>query len=131
IQVMGARLLRGRFFSDQDGPDSSLVAIVDETMARRYWPREDPIGKRFKGFDRRGHDDAWLTVIGVVQDMRRHGLERQPAAHIFEWHKQSGNATPDLVVRTTGDPKALAATLRNVIRGLDATAILSPVTTEI
>jgi len=129
IQAMGGRLVRGRFFSDRDGPDSPLVAIIDETMARRYWPDEDPIGKRFKGFDRRGHDDDWLTVIGVVGDMRRHGLEQRLAAHIYEWYKQSGNATKDLVVRTTGDPKALAATLRNVIRGLDETAILSYVTT--
>ncbi|MBV9035718.1 MAG: FtsX-like permease family protein [Acidobacteriaceae bacterium] len=99
-------------------------------MARRYWPGENPIGKRFKGFDARGRNDEWLTVIGVVPDMRRHGLERQPAAHVYQWYKQARSiATPDLVVRTAKDPKALAPTLRNVIRSLNGSAILSAVTT--
>ncbi len=129
FQAMGSRLLRGRFFSEQDTTDSPLVAIVDETMARRYWPREDPIGKRIKGFDKRGHNDDWSAVIGVVEDMRRHGREQRLAAHVYEWYEQSGDATRDLVVRTADDPKAFAGTLRSVVRGLDQTAILSPVTT--
>ena len=129
FQAMGARLLRGRVFTEQDGADSPLVVIVDESMARRFWPREDPIGKRLKGFDKRGHNDEWATVIGVVEDTRRHGRDQRPAAHIYEWYKQSGRATRDLVVRTAGDPKALAATLRNVVRNVDPSAILSPVTT--
>jgi predicted permease len=129
LQAMGAPLLRGRYFSEQDGPDSPLVALVDERMAQRYWPDEDPIGKRFKGQDPRGRNDAWLTVIGLVQNMRRNGLERQPLPHIFEWYKQSGRVPPDLIVRTAGDPRIVAATLRSIVRGLDQDAILSPVTT--
>jgi predicted permease len=129
FQAMGARLLRGRLFTEQDGVDSPLVVVVDESMARRFWPREDPIGKRLKGFDKRGHNDEWATVIGVVEDTRRHGRDQTPAAHIYEWYKQSGHATRDLVVRTAGDPKALAGTLRNVVRNLDPSAILSQVTT--
>ena len=129
IQAMSARLLRGRLFTEQDGPGSPLVAVIDESMARRYWPGEDPIGKRIKGFDKRGKNDDWVTVIGVVEDMRRHGREQKLASHVYEWYKQSGDATPDLVVRTQGDPTAFAATLRNVVRNLDRTAILSPVTT--
>jgi putative ABC transport system permease protein len=130
MQAMGARLIRGRFFSERDNVDSPLVAMIDETMARRYWPGEDPVGKRFKGFDQRGHNDEWSTVVGVVADMRRHGREQQPAAHIYQWYRQSvDQGTKDLVVRTARDPKALAGMLRNVVRGLDRTAILSPVTT--
>ncbi len=129
FQAMGAPLLTGRYFSEQDVNGSPLAAIVDESMARRYWPGESPIGKRFKGQDPRGRNDDWLTVIGVVRDMRRHGLERSPTPHIFEWYKQAtlGDTTPDLVVRTQGEP--LAATLRSTVRELDHTAILSPVTT--
>ena len=132
---MGASLLRGRSFSDQDGPDSPLVAVIDENMARRYWPNEDPVGKRFKGQDPRGHNDDWITVIGVVRNMRRNGLERQSVPHIFQWYKQDtsagirGLAPPDLVVRTTGDSRAVGASLRAVVRSLDRTAILSSVTT--
>jgi putative ABC transport system permease protein len=129
FQAMGARLLTGRFFSTNDGSNSPLVAIVDVTMARRYWPSENPVGKRFKGFDARGHNDEWLTVIGVVEDMHRHGLERQPAAHTYEWYKQNRGGAPDLVVRTAGDPKAVASTLRNVVRSLDESAILSSTAT--
>jgi putative ABC transport system permease protein len=129
IQAMGASLLRGRFFSDEDGPNSPLVALIDESTARRYWPNTDPIGRRFRGQDARGHNDDWLTVIGVVRDMRRHGLERQPTPHIFEWQKQSGGTTPDLVVRTTGEPAKLAVAVRKAVRSLDRTAILSNVTT--
>jgi putative ABC transport system permease protein len=129
LQAMGTPLLRGRYFSEQDGADSPLVALVDEHMAQRYWPGEDPLGKRFKGQDSRGHNDDWLTVIGVVQDMRRNGLERQPVPHVFEWYKQSGSVPRDLVVRTAGDPRMVASTLRSMVRGLDQDAILSSVTT--
>jgi len=129
LQAMGAPLLRGRFFSDEDGPNSPLVAIINESMARRYWPDEDAVGKRFKGQDPRGRNDDWLTVIGVVGNMRSHGLERQPTPYVFEWYKQSGAIPSDLVARTTGDPAKFATTLRNAVRSLDQTAILSKVTT--
>jgi putative ABC transport system permease protein len=129
LQAMGASLLRGRFFSDEDGPDSPLVALINESMAHRYWPNEDPIGKRFKGQDKRGRNDDWLTVIGVVGDMRSHGLERQPTPYVFEWSRQSGEIPSDLVIRTTGDPARIAMTLRGAVRSLDQTAILSKITT--
>src|SRR5262249_37789408 len=129
LQAMGAPLLRGRFFSEEDGPNSPLVAIINESMARRYWPDEDAIGKRFKGQDPRGRNDDWLTVIGVGGNMRSHGLERQPTPYVFEWYKQSGAIPSDLVARTTGDPAKFATTLRNAVRSLDQTAILSKVTT--
>ena len=129
LYAMGALLLRGRYFSQQDTADSPIVALIDENMARRYWPGEDPIGKRFKGQDPRGRNDDWITVIGVVGNMRRNGLEREPVPHVFEWYKQSGSTPRDLVVRTTGDPRMAAATLRSLVRSLDPVAILSPVTT--
>jgi predicted permease len=129
FQAMGSRLLRGKMFTEQAGPESPLVAIVDQSMAKRYWPQEDPIGKRIKGFDHRGKNDDWVTIIGVVEDMRRHGREQKIASHVYEWYRQSGDATADLIVRTQGDPKALAATLRSVVRSLDRTAILSSVVT--
>ncbi len=104
FQAMGTRLLNGRFFSDRDTANSALVAIINENMARRYWPGENPVGRRFKGFDKRGSNDDWLTVIGVVQNMRTNGLERQAPGEIYEWYRQSRQSTPDLVVRTSGDP---------------------------
>lgn len=129
MQAMGAQLLRGRFFSEQDGPYSPLVAIINESMARRYWPDQDAIGKRFKGQDPRGRNDDWLTVIGVIRDLRSHGLERQTTPYVFQWYRQSGAIPSDLVVRTTGAPAKLSATLRSAVRSLDQTAILSRATT--
>ncbi|MDX6462681.1 MAG: putative transport system permease protein [Acidobacteriaceae bacterium] len=128
FQTIGAQLLRGRYFLDQDGPQSPLVAIIDESAAHRYWPGENAVGKRFKGQDRRGRNDDWLTVIGVVRDIRTHGLERQPTAHIYEWYRQSGNATPDLVARASGDTAAIAATIRRAIRKAAPAVILSNIT---
>ncbi len=127
--AMGIPLLRGRHFSDQDAPNSPLVAIIDENMARRYWPGENPIGQRIKGQDRRGSNDDWVTVIGVVGNVRNHGLDKQSTPHVYEWYEQSGELTPDLIVRTTAATDGFAATLRAAVRGVDQTAILSPVNT--
>src|SRR5262249_27895365 len=66
FQAMGMPLLEGRYFSQQDGPNSPLVAIIDQSMARRYWPGENPLGNRIKGQDPRGPNDDWVTIIGVV-----------------------------------------------------------------
>lgn len=131
FQAMGVPLLKGRYFTPQDGPQSPLVAIVDENMARRYWPGQDPIGKRFKGQDPRGHNDEWISVIGVVRDMRRGGLERNPTPHVFEPYGQAldGDRTGDLLVRTIRDPRPVASALRESVRALSNTAILSSVTT--
>ncbi len=131
FQAMGTPLLRGRYFTLADGPHSSLVAIIDESMVKRYWPKEDPIGKHFKGQDSRGQNDDWLTVVGVVGDMRRSGLEKSPIPHVFMPSRQNldGDRTGFLIVRTKGDPRVLAGELRSSVRGLSNTAILSGVTT--
>ena len=131
FKSVGTDLLRGRYFTSGDGPRSSLVAIIDESMARRYWPGENPIGKRFKGQDARGQNDDWLTVVGVVRDMRLGGLEKSPIPHVFEPSTQAidGDRTEHVVVRTHGDPAVLSADLRSTIRSLSGTAIISGVST--
>lgn len=130
FQAIGAPLLKGRYFSDQDTAESPRVVIIDESMARRYWPSENPVGAHIKGQDRRGRNDEWLTIIGVVSDMRRRGLENAPTPHVYEWYRQSGIAgTENLVVRAAGDPPALAANLRATVRAEDSSAILSEVNT--
>jgi putative ABC transport system permease protein len=123
--AIGAQLIRGRYFNDSDSARAPLVALIDQSMARRYWPGENPVGKRFKGQDRRGQNDDWLTVVGVVRDIRTHGLERPATSHVYEWYRQSGNPTADIVVRTIGDPATMAASLRAVVRDVAPRAILS------
>jgi putative ABC transport system permease protein len=118
FQAIGCRLIRGRVFSDQDRSDSPPVAVVNEAMARRFWPGEDPIGKRFRAADSE-RDGPWTTVVGVVADMRRQGLERQPIAQVFWPHTQRPVSSMDVVVRTTVDPAGLASASREQIRAID------------
>jgi len=129
FRAMAIPLLQGRYFTSQDGPESPPVAIINRTLAKRYWPGEDPIGKRLKGFDPRGHNDEWVAVVGLVGDMRSHGLERLPMAEIYEVQAQRGEATPNLIVRTSVDPMQLAPTIRSTLRSLDKSVILSGITT--
>jgi len=134
--AMGTTLLEGRLFTNSDGPDSPLVGVIDESMARRYWANQDPIGAHIKGGDQRGHNDEWMTIIGVVRDMRRNGMEHQPTGHVFTWYRQNlmygvpESVWPgDVVVRTTQDPLVLESSIRASIRNLSDRAILSPITT--
>jgi predicted permease len=135
FQAIGTALLKGRYFSDQDTAGSPLVVIIDESMARRYWPNQDPVGVHIKGQDPRGndprgHNDEWLTIIGVVRDMHRGGMENASTPHVYEWYRQAGVAgTENLVVRAAGDPHTLAASLRASVRTEDPSAILSAVNT--
>ena len=129
FRAMGTTVLQGRLFTARDGLDAPLVAVIDESLAARYWPGEDPIGRRFKGQDPRGAHDEWLTVIGVVEDMRRQGRERTPAPHVFEWQLQSRRETPDLVIRTSGDPAALGSVVRAAVRAEEPAAIIASIST--
>jgi putative ABC transport system permease protein len=126
FEAMGAQLLRGRLFNENDGPGSPPVAVIDESTARRYWPGEDPIGRRFKGQDARGRNDEWVTVIGMVKNMRRQGVDREPTAHVYEWYLQASNLSRDVVVRTA---TPLGKEIRAIARSLDPTVILSGVKT--
>jgi putative ABC transport system permease protein len=100
------------------------VVIINETMARRYWPGIDPIGKGIKGFDARGHNDDWVRVIGVVKDMHTSGLERSPIAQIYETQAQALEDTENLVVYT----EASVSDLRDATDSLDRSAVLTDVT---
>ncbi len=129
FQSMGIRLLSGRYFNNLDQPTSPPVAIVNETLARRFWPGENPVGKRIKGFDPRGQHDDWVTIVGMVRDTRSTGIENRPISQIYEVQEQRGDTTPNFVIRTDGDPIKLATPVRSVIRSLSKTAILSDVVT--
>ena len=107
FRALGTPLLRGRFFSIGDGPDAPRVAIINDAMARRSWPGHDPVGRRFK-LGPRDSDGPWYTVVGVVGDMRRQGLEREPLPQMFESLAQNppperGPFHTNLVGRPAGD----------------------------
>jgi putative ABC transport system permease protein len=124
FSALGVPLIRGRLFDERDGPDSPRTALINEAMAHKHWPGEDPIGKRFH-FGQVSNDDApWLTVVGVVGDARQMGLDTAPEAEFYMSADQTDGAPPffwpkHLVVRTQGDPMALAADVRDAVWAVD------------
>lgn len=120
FETMQVPFLKGRYFNDQDRPDSIPVVIINETMARRFWPGEDVIGKRFKLGPAQSRN-PWLTVVGVAGDMRRQSLEQNPIAQIFLPQAQNPSRNMNLLVRTTSDPADFAPAIRNEIRAIDTT----------
>ncbi len=129
FQAMGIPLVAGRFFNERDIPSSPPVAIVNETLVRRYWPGQNALGKRLKGFDPRGRHDDWLTVVGVVKDTRSGGIEKAPFSQIYEVQAQSGDQLNNLVVRTTGDPSGIASLIRAELRHVNSSAMTVQVST--
>ena len=130
FRAMSIPLIRGRSFNDHDRPDSPPVVIVNQSLARRYWPGEDPIGKQIKGFDPRGLHDDWLTVIGVVKDTRSGGLERAPFSQIYELQSQrSIEQLGSLVIRSAADPARLSAAVRMLIHRINGDVTVSAITT--
>ncbi|MGC2830979.1 MAG: ABC transporter permease [Candidatus Acidiferrum sp.] len=117
FRTMGIPLLRGRVFTEADaGENASSVIIISETMAQRYWPNEDPIGKRLK-FDDPNFKSPWFTIVGVVGDVRQEGLE-QPAG-LMSYVPSDGEWGDDLVLRSKNDPRMLIAAVREQVRSID------------
>ena len=121
--TVGTPLIRGRFFSIGDGPDAPPVAIVNEAMARRWWQGHDPVGRRIK-LGPRDADGRWYTVVGVVGDMRRQGLEREALPQLFvSLAQNSPPSNVTLFIRTSSDdPLAIAGALRAAARRADPNA---------
>jgi putative ABC transport system permease protein len=117
FRVLRVPLLRGRFFSDRDRADTPLVAIINETTAKTHWPNEDPLGKRFT-FGTPDDDAQWLTVVGIVADTRRAGVDQPVRTESYQPYTQ-GPRSMTLLVRTAGEPTAIAPALRQVVRELD------------
>jgi predicted permease len=117
FQTAGIPLKRGRCLSDRDRSDSLPVAVINEQMARLYWPNEDPVGKRFR-FPSRS-SKPWVTVVGVSGNMRRQGIEKQAIPQVFRPDAQQPEDMMELIVRTAGNPDPIAATVRNEIQSLD------------
>jgi putative ABC transport system permease protein len=129
FRTVGTPLLRGRFFSADDRPDSPPVAIVNEAMAARLWAGGEPLGKRFK-FGPADADNPWFTVVGVIADMRRQGLEVEPIPQVFESMAQNPSRLATLLVRTrSDDPLTAVAGVQAAVRRVDKSVPLYGVTT--
>jgi len=122
LETLGVRLLRGRLIDETDLANGPLVALVDEEMARRYWPNEDPIGKRIRFLMT---DGPWGTVVGVVENAKFYGLQNNYPMyyHSYEqmvsWTEGFGARTMSLMVRTSGDPLSVANPIREIVGATD------------
>jgi predicted permease len=128
FRAVGAPLLRGRLFDEGDRSGTIPVAIINETMARRLWPGEDPVGRRFK-FGPPESRQPWLTVVGLARDMRRQRLERDPIAQVFVPVAQDPQRGMELVIKSAANPLALADAVRHEVHAMDKTAFVSGFTT--
>lgn len=121
LQTMGIPLRGGRFFEPADGAGAPRVAIVNETMARQYWPGVSALGKRFKIGDVGGPEaHPWITIVGVVGDVRQMGLDAPVKAEMYLPYSQINDqpwfAPRDLAVRTAGEPMSVVAAVKQAIR---------------
>jgi len=116
FRTMRIPLLGGRDVAETDTPEAPLVAVINETMAHRFWPHQDAVGKRFK---QNYPDSKWITVIGVVGDVREFGLAEPAIPEAYYPESQSTSSELVLVVRTASDPQAQVAAIRNAVHGLD------------
>lgn len=133
FSAMGIRLLKGRQFDDRDNERSPAVSVISEAMARRFWPGQDPIGKRFTPGNGDSPDD-WIEVIGVVNDVRQFELTAEPRPQMYLSHDQLGEpfgvfAPRFLVVHTEVAPLSLASMVRDSVWAVDKDQPVSAIST--
>ncbi|MGH9711693.1 MAG: ABC transporter permease [Candidatus Acidiferrales bacterium] len=127
LQTMNIPLKEGRDFSSGDGPDTQGVVLVNEALAHRYWPHEDPIGKQIRIHFPETRSpwqpatrDSWLTIVGLVQDVREWEWGEEKVGQVYLLYTQNPSRIMRLVVRANGDPSALTASVRHAIESVDS-----------
>jgi putative ABC transport system permease protein len=121
FETVGARLVAGRFFDGTERQDGQLVAVINEQMAKYYFPGVSPIGRRFR-WGRQDSDTTrsrWRTVVGVVADMRRTGVDMPVREEAFIPYVQRPLLFNLVLVKTASDPLSVVPRVREVLRGLD------------
>ena len=133
--AMGVALRQGRLFNERDDERAVPVAVINETMARQFWPGESPLGKRFKA-GRLEQPNPWVTVVGIVADVRQMGADAPAKAEMYVPYRQASYpllyplyAPRDLVIRTTAEPSSLVAAVRQAVRDVDPYQPLSNIRT--
>ncbi len=115
FEAMRIPIRRGRGFDVSDGPNAPPVVVINETMARRIFAGEDPVGQRVRTSD----TGPWMEIVGVIGDVRHTGLEQTPAPELYITYLQNPPVSPFIVIRTSGDPAALMEPVRAMAQELD------------
>jgi putative ABC transport system permease protein len=125
FKTLGIPLIRGRLFEDTDGANTPQVAIISRDVAEKAFPNEDPIGQRINTANMDG-DDAWITIVGVVADVRGEGPESDSGGAIYTHYLQRGGgggiAAFTWVLHATVEPTSLIPAIRQIVRSLDPEA---------
>ncbi len=116
FQALGISLLQGRDFQETDTTNSQAIAIIDEPLARRYFPNGDAIGKRVET----GGDRQWMTIVGIVSGVHHQNLADAKQPHLYRLMAQAPTPRTFLVIRTNGSPMAAMPTVRAEIKQIDA-----------
>jgi predicted permease len=119
FKAMGIALISGRTVDERDTDHTPPVAVVDETLAKTYWPNEDAVGKRLHRGDRMS-SSPWMTIVGVVRHVRYRTLEAQSRIQLYWPEAQNPAQSLSLAIRTSSDPNALAATVQKEILTIDS-----------
>jgi len=114
FDTMGIALLRGRLLSERDGRDAPPVTLIDETLARQYWPNENPIGRRMRLWG------VYREVVGVVSQVHHYGLEKQPEPTIYAPYEQMPGKAMALAVRTTMETRTVVKAVKEAVWQVDA-----------
>jgi predicted permease len=126
FRTMGTPVLRGREFTEADRKGSPGTVVINETLAARLWPGEDPLGMRISVA---GPEGPFLEVIGVVRDSKDRSLGEAAHPYVYQHLLQSYDPKMTLVVRTAGEPQAITPIIREQIRALDANLPVADVKT--
>jgi putative ABC transport system permease protein len=126
FRALGTPLIRGRFFTDADNADAPPVIIVNQTFAKKFWPNEDALGKRIV-MGGMSDDPKWITIVGIVGDIRHFGLDIDPKPEMYVPFAQSGYFTTIYVVRSNQDPQILLSAIRREIQAIDPAVPLANV----
>jgi len=118
FRALGIPLLQGRLLEESDGPDSPKVVLASESLARKYWGEQNPLGRRIKlwGLEAEG---PWWTVVGIVGDVRHFGLEAETKPILYFPYTQRPKRTMSIVIRTQADPAAMANVISRQTLALD------------
>jgi predicted permease len=128
FEILGTPLMQGRVFLDSDEPKSQPVAIIDQTLANRYWPGENPLGKHIQLFQA-NPQNPWITIVGVVGDMKSDGFDAPTAPHIYLPAFQGPPYASVLFLRTHANPGTLGDQIRAAVQSIDSSLPLFGVRT--
>jgi len=128
FKVMGVPLVRGRLFSERDSRQATLAAVISESMARRYWPNEDPVGRRI-AIDGSDNHPNWREIIGVVADTRSESLGELPYPQLYLPYAQLPQRSMTVMVRTAGKPLSVLPDIRAALYSVDQEQPLHAVST--